>query len=84
MAEVVTKKKNVKVVDADDGKKTSKKKNKDGISKRSSSSSRERKEKDNGTTEQLVQASLDFEAGIIFNRLDIPFSALVRNYRESI
>jgi hypothetical protein len=70
MAEIVTKKKKSKVVDGTEVKKTSKKKDKDGIPKRSSSPSRERKEKDTGPTEQLVQASSDFEAGIIFNRYD--------------
>lgn len=70
MAEVVMKKKKSKAVDGTEVKKTSKKKDKDGVPKRSSSPSRERKEKDTGPTEQLVQASSDFEAGIIFNRYD--------------
>jgi hypothetical protein len=66
MAEAIAKKKKSKDADKVDAKKSTKKKEKEG---RSSSPKKDRKEKENKANEQTVQASTDFEAGIIFNRL---------------
>lgn len=70
MAEVITKKKKSKDVEKIDIKKVSKKKDKDAgtPSKRSASASKERKEKDQESVSPVIQASTDFEAGVIFNR----------------
>lgn len=75
MAEATVKKKKSKVVEKEDGKKSSKSKDVEGISsKRSSSPKKERKpgqKKENGDPNAKLRLSVgnaDFEAGVIFNR----------------